>query len=204
MMAWIEARIGDHLSTAPQDAWLWHFCQEQGGQGIADADDAEQQVASAAQVTVLVDCLGNGRIYHLELAAESVNRCLCHLDCRAVAKTAAEAVFPFRPVRNQPGAHGLQFAQTPHRRGWWRPWLWPEKCGVFADQSGIGLVGLVAAKLATGEVTDLHGVDNADSMARIVQHQGCTKTVTAGRFHTNMGGLAALGLEPREPIRKFV
>jgi hypothetical protein len=116
-MAWIEARIGDHLSTAPQNPWLWHFRQEQGGQGIADADDAEQPVASAAQVAVLVDRRGNGRIDHRELAAESVNRRLCHLDCRAVAKTAAEAVFPFRPVGNQPGAHGLQFAQSPQRRG---------------------------------------------------------------------------------------
>jgi hypothetical protein len=40
MMAWVEARIGDHLSAMPQNPWLWHFCQEQGSQGIADADDA--------------------------------------------------------------------------------------------------------------------------------------------------------------------
>src|SRR6185503_15418835 len=200
MMAWVEARVGDHLGTVPQNPWLWHFRQEQGRQGVADADDAEQQVTSAAQVAVLLNRLGNGLVDHLELAAESVNHRLRHLDCRAVAKTAAEAVFPFRPVGNQPGAHGLQFAQPPHRRGWWRPWLWPEKCGVLADQGGIGFVGLVAAKLATGEVTDLRGVDNTDSMTRIVPHQSRTKTVTAGRFHTNMGGLAAFGLEPGQHL----
>ena len=44
--------------------------EEQAGQCLADTDDAEQQVASAAQLGLLVDRLGNGLIDGLELRGE--------------------------------------------------------------------------------------------------------------------------------------
>jgi hypothetical protein len=116
-MARTESRIGDDLSTSPQNPWLGHFRQ--------------QQVASAAQFAVLIDRLGNGlvdrRELASELASEIVNRCRRHLDRRAVAKTAAETIFPLRPIRNQANAHGLQFAQSPHRMRRRHPRLRPER-----------------------------------------------------------------------------
>src|SRR5271154_6108775 len=100
-MARIEPRICDDLTTSPQNRWLGHFRQQQSSQRFADADDAEQQVASAAQFDVLVDRLANGPVDRRELTGEIVNRCSCHLDGRAVAKTAAETILPLRPVRDQ-------------------------------------------------------------------------------------------------------
>ena len=40
-----------------------------------------------------------------------------------VAETAANAILPLRPVTDDTGTHGLQFAQPPHRRRRRRPWL---------------------------------------------------------------------------------
>ncbi|MGD0106223.1 MAG: hypothetical protein ABSC06_19605 [Rhodopila sp.] len=60
-MARVEPRIGDHLATPAQNLWLRHLHQERGGQSFADTDDAEQQVAPAAQLSILLDRLVNAR-----------------------------------------------------------------------------------------------------------------------------------------------
>jgi hypothetical protein len=48
-MARIEPRIGDDLTTSPQNPWLRHFRQQQGGQRFANADDAEHRTSGRPQ-----------------------------------------------------------------------------------------------------------------------------------------------------------
>jgi len=46
-----------------------------------------------------------------------------------------------------------------------------EQVGVFADQGGVDLVGLVAAEIGTADVADLGWVGDADKVACVVQRQ---------------------------------
>src|ERR1700712_4525258 len=118
MMARVEPRIGDHLAALTQNLWLWHLHQEQGSQRFTDTDDAEQQVATAAQFSVLIDCLADSSVDGFELAGEMLDRGGGQLGRDAIAETAADAVFPLRPVLDDAGTHGLQFTQSSHRRRW--------------------------------------------------------------------------------------
>ena len=52
--------LSDHLATPAQNPGLRHFRQERSSRHFVDADDTEQQVAPAAQLSVLVDRLANG------------------------------------------------------------------------------------------------------------------------------------------------
>ena len=74
MMAGVKPGIGDHLATPPQNPGLRHLRHQRGGQRLADTNDAEQQVASAAQFGVLVDRLADGPVDRLELASEMFDR----------------------------------------------------------------------------------------------------------------------------------
>src|SRR3978361_335790 len=87
----------------------------------------------------------------------------------AVAKTTAEAILPLRPATDDTGPDGVQFAQSSHRRRWRRPWRRVEQRSVVADQDSIDLVGLITAKLGSGQVADLRRVDNADDVTRFIQ-----------------------------------
>ena len=88
-MARVEAGISDHLAAPAQHPRLRQLREEQAGQCLADTDDAEQQVASAAQLGLLVDrCLGNGLIDGLELRGEVRRR--GELACGVIAEAAAE------------------------------------------------------------------------------------------------------------------
>ena len=125
-----------------------------------------------------------------------VDRRAGQLGCGAVAEAAADAVPPFRPARDDAGAHGLQLAELPHRGRRRPPWGWLEQLGILADHGGIDLVSLVAAELGTAEIADLGGVDDADYVARIVQRQCRSEAVAAGCFQADVGLSAAHGLEP--------
>ena len=74
VVARIEPGIGDHLATPTQNSWLRHLRQQRGGKRLADTDDAEQQVAFAAQLVVLLDRLTNGLVDCLDLRGEMLDR----------------------------------------------------------------------------------------------------------------------------------
>ena len=78
---------------------------------------------------------------------------------------------PLCPVVDDARAHGLEFAQPPHRGGWRCPGSQLEQFGIFADQMGIDLVSFVTAQFGPGEVPDLGRVDDADHVSRVVQRQ---------------------------------
>jgi hypothetical protein len=115
VVARVEPRISDHLATPAQNPGPRHFRQERRSQRFADVDDTEQQVASAAQLSVLVDRLANGPVDRLKLAREMLDRHGSHPGCGAVAETTAKAILPLRPVPDEAGTDGLQLAQSRHR-----------------------------------------------------------------------------------------
>ena len=183
MVAWIEPGIGDHLATSTQHFWRRHLRQQRGGQRLADTDDAEQQVAFAAQLVVLLDRLTNGLVDCLDLGGEMLDRRGGQAGRDAVAEAAADAVPPLCPVVDDAGAYSLEFAQPPHRRGRRCPWSRLEQSGVFADQNGIDFVSLVAAQLGAGEVTDLSRVDDADDVAGGIKEFGTRILHSGSRWH---------------------
>ena len=189
-------RSRTHLATPTQNPRRRHLRDQRGGQRLADPDDAEQQLPSAAQFGVLVDRLADCPVDHLELAGEMLDRRGGQLDRGALAETAAAAILPLRPAPDDAGTHGLQFAQPPHRRRRRCPWFRFEQLGVFADQGGVDLIGLVATEFGAAEVTDLGWIDDADDVPGVVQCQRHPEAVTAGRLHADMGLFAAHSLEP--------
>src|ERR1700722_1559492 len=133
---------------------------------------------------------------------------ICAVKCAIVAAATPVAMLSPRPLPMRffhsarlltiAGAHGLEFAQPPHRRGRRCPWSRLEQSGVFADQNGIDFVSFVAAQFGAGEVTDLGRVDNADDVAGVVRRQRHAEAVTTGRLHADVGLLAAHGREPSQ------
>ena len=75
MVARIEPRIGNDLTTPTQHPRFRHLCHQQGGQRVADTNDADQQVASGMQFGILVDRLADGPVDRLKLGGEMI-------DCR--------------------------------------------------------------------------------------------------------------------------
>src|SRR3954451_5281468 len=199
-MAGVQPGIGGHFRPSAQHFRPRHLGQQDPGQGLADAADAEQQVAFTAQVGILVDGLGDGLVHRLELGREVVDRRRCHGAGSVIDQAAGAAVLPLGQAADEAGARGLQLAPPPQRRRGRSPGRRLEQLAVFADPRGIDPVCLVAAELGADEVADLGRVDDADAVTGLLQDQRHAEAVAAGRFQADMGLLDAHGLEPGQQL----
>jgi hypothetical protein len=109
--AGIEAGVGDRLGRRVQHLRPRQFGQQDAGQGVADAVNAQQQVASGPQVRITVDRPGNGLVCRSQLGAEGLDHGIGQGARGWFGDTAVPAVDPFPLPGGEAGPHGLQLAQ---------------------------------------------------------------------------------------------
>src|SRR5208283_5022489 len=97
VVARVEPRISDHFTTPTQNPRLRQLRQQQSSQRFADADDAKQQVASAAQFGILINRLADGLVDRLKLCGEMVDRRAGQRGRGAIAETTTDTILPLRP-----------------------------------------------------------------------------------------------------------
>jgi hypothetical protein len=113
-----------------------------------------------------------------------------------VDNAAVLAILPFRQTRYDATPNRLQLTQPTVRLRRRRPWQRLEQFTILTNARGIDPVGFVSTQLGAHEVSNLSGIDDADSMTGLVQRTRDAKTIAPGRFQTGVNSSDLLGNQP--------